>query len=807
MSNLIKITGLAKLEIDFVLALQETELSSFNLSYDLKEVNSIKDLQSFFFLEEDSTTLNKNLLERIRIDSSNFLINTCLFINRAFKEKVFIELITLREPKFNEEEEFFSLVFKHVLEQNLMFLHEQNIQASKANINFSIRVLNNDYITTRKDFTLNLIEDEKATVEANSEKEKMSNKSQSDFASKKDKSNRKSTNKTNKSTSSFKVKKEKEKKVKTLYEKLNYDFRDSNFFLIDFTTMLEDFINELLEIDNSKQQKEEANRANENIKLIDNEGGEVQDKEVKEDELESSLLRKSDKEKEKVDKSNIQEKKEEAINYHLKEILDLILFIFFNFQSVKKVVIFPRIPEEILGVLGSESIFLIREILSYSDLFIMEKEIAMLLTDLVSFEQGKENKEKKNNEVNFIKILKPVYTKIPRLCLLIENFQTLFILEQQPDTSLLLAHTDFKFNLFPDIEMQATHTKENYSIYSQQSIKSISKTAREKNELNLKAYELALEHNYSYLESIFFGGFLSRIIRKKSLKTCFTAGNNSVKRVLEILKLGMELPSDLNYYVIRIPKIKNSNKNEKLFGNEKSKDPMVLNKESNFILDCINLNDCRMKSYNPLYDNSLSTFFSSIPVRKHLNKLGFINRKGEILQDPDRKRMSNLKSKKLISEYEQEELKLQGIKENNQKMKLQIKNLFSGTIKNFQEVPIKELEKVTTVRNFKPISKKKLPSIPNYINQLSHKNYIYIKNNEPDLYAKNVSKQLKYPFNSKSKTKASLNHLGHTNQFQNPQEGTGTGVVFNNTGDFQSKNSKSNIYQEKEENQSKFSLI
>lgn len=702
-NNFIKIVGLTQVDLNFVLSFQIEELKDYSLSEDLRELDSITSLKEFINKNSNQPSTEKNkvtainvsddfeqtILERVRLDSENFVLNTALFTNRAYKEKVFIEILSLEEPRFTGEYEFFASVFKFITEQNFIFFVESNVLPATPNVQFTVKVLKQESVINEKSFSIcNPDKNDKTDKEKESKENEEKNKD--DFSM---------TGKATGMSNRRKIFNENSQKQSedNLYETLQYDFNGTSYFLLDLTNLLSveiESINSKENNNNESQQDEKSNKDNMSV--------------------------------------------EDRINSLLKKTYDLILYLFFNHPKVKKVILLPNIPDTVLGSFSSDSITLLRDIISYADIFIIEKELSELLIELLCIDSNKEV-NKKNSELIFIKLLKPIYTKIPRLCLLLDSFKTLFILEQQPDTSLLLAHTSFDFNLYPD--NLSNNSNSYYSSFnnknSRQPISNI------KNNSELKLYELTLKNKYFYLASVFFGGFMSRIINQKSFKTCFTAGNDSVKRVLEVLKLGIELPNDINYYMIIVPKKKkgdNRNKNS-LFGeNNIRKDAQTLNKESNFLLDCININECKMKRYNPLYDQSLSTFFSSFPVRKHLKTLGFINKIGEILQDPDKKRMSNLKSKKLINEYEQEEIKLLSIKENNIKMKLQIKNLFSGTIKNFQEVPIKELEKVTKVRNFKPISKQKLPSIPNQHKNLTSRDTLFAKNNNIDLYAKNVAK-------------------------------------------------------------------
>lgn len=761
--NFVKIVGLSNIDLSLVLSFHKEELNEFKLSENLEEINDVasvlkllkensnhlstieRDLANKENADDnkDSTTIpNVEILDRLRIDSNNFLINNSLFINKAFKEKVFVEIITLEEPKFEQEFSLFQNMFKYVTEQNFIFFVESNVVSAHTSIKFVIKVLKNDVVINSKEFIINSNKNDQDNF--NNKEENKETLEHNELTNNNNKSNTSVSNKVRKSKISNSNSPRRPKD--NFYDKLHYDFSGTGFFMLDLSNLLNI---EAIKFNNRKTNLENSTNDDNKNQYNNNENSDDKQQNANPNNLEYSTI------KEKQSSSVNEEQLFQLINKTLKKSLDLILYLFYNFPKTKKIISLPHLSDNILSTFSSESVFLIRDILSYADVFFLEKELAELLIELLSIENA--NKvDKKNTDLTLVKLLKPVYTKFPRLCLMNDNFDILHVIEQQPDTSLLLAHTQFNFSLFPGKEnFHNFHDTQN-SIGSKQTAQTgFSQTNRSKrlnmtnNEAIMKIYNLTLKNNYFYLESIFFGGFLSRLVHQKSFKTCFIAGNDSVKRVLEVLKLGVDLPNDVNYYLIRVPyKKKRSDsqaKNNPIFGNTKSSlDPITLNKESNFILDCANINDCRMRHYNPLYDQSLSTFFSGITVRTHLKKLGFINKKGEILQDPDRKRLSNIKSKKLINAYEQEELKLQSIKENNIKMKLQIKNLFSGTIKNFQEVPLKELEKVTQVRNFKPISKQKLPSIPNYLNELSPKTNLFVKNSHIDLYAKSVAKNAKF---------------------------------------------------------------
>ena len=71
-------------------------------------------------------------------------------------------------------------------------------------------------------------------------------------------------------------------------------------------------------------------------------------------------------------------------------------------------------------------------------------------------------------------------------------------------------------------------------------------------------------------------------------------------------------------------KEKISKENEKLFS-----------KENKFILYCTNVLKSRKKDYNPLFDENCAGYLLKERNLKHLRYIGFINKNGVILKDPD----------------------------------------------------------------------------------------------------------------------------------------------------------------------------
>ena len=144
-----------------------------------------------------------------------------------------------------------------------------------------------------------------------------------------------------------------------------------------------------------------------------------------------------------------------------------------------------------------------------------------------------------------------------------------------------------------------------------------------------------INENINYFICIFVGGFLSRYFHDKTFKTCINAGILCVNNMIEITKNNIDYITDLDFYnVVVSTRKKKNNKRERnklLFEIKKNKI-----KENGFYLDCTNLNSNKNEEYNALYDENCQTFLTNPLTKIHLQKQGFINRKGVILKDPDK---------------------------------------------------------------------------------------------------------------------------------------------------------------------------
>lgn len=364
-----------------------------------------------------------------------------------------------------------------------------------------------------------------------------------------------------------------------------------------------------------------------------------------------------------------------------------------HFPQVNTIITYPNIVDRI-GMLDMDSLDTFLRISELTDTFIFEKKEALYLFNLVNQlnSQDEKVKEEKNEQIIFLKLDKTKKPGHPKIGIFIDEFKRVSLIQQQSDSGLIVFHKDYTFDLIP---------------------KNVSTVMKEE-------YQKLIFINYEYLKSIFFGGFFSRLVHKKSFLSCYTAGVESAKRIIELLRFKMDFPSDPNFYLI---KIKAANKIN-------IEDEAMKNREHRFVLDCVNSDNSKLKTYNSLYDSNMESFYNSIHIRTHLKKVGFINKKGVILEDPDVKKLGVVKNKKLIRKYDEQQKDLLKIHETNVKRKIQISTLFNGDTTSLEKVKISELENFAKVLNFNPTHSKKLPSIKNHYKMKSKRN---------DLYAKAVS--------------------------------------------------------------------
>ena len=138
--------------------------------------------------------------------------------------------------------------------------------------------------------------------------------------------------------------------------------------------------------------------------------------------------------------------------------------------------------------------------------------------------------------------------------------------------------------------------------------------------------------NKTFFNSIYIGAFLSRLINDKLFKTCHSAGNLTIQNTIELLKNNIEYITDADFYNV-VVHYKKKQKERNFIDLENHK---IQSKENGFVLDCTNPFKAGTKEYNALTDINCGRFLGLKETKSHLKKVGFINKKGYLLPDPDK---------------------------------------------------------------------------------------------------------------------------------------------------------------------------
>ena len=156
--SIIRLCAIGNLEIELNLILRESEAKYFK--FDISKINKPNDLKQLFFSSEDTDydeeKVKINYFDYISLSSKNEFITTLLFINRAFKNKTFVELIMLNQMEFSYETSFLKGIIRQICVKNYFFLVENKIFNSPTSIKFNIKILkdDNDEVISSKSFEL-----------------------------------------------------------------------------------------------------------------------------------------------------------------------------------------------------------------------------------------------------------------------------------------------------------------------------------------------------------------------------------------------------------------------------------------------------------------------------------------------------------------------------------------------------------------------------------------------------------------------------------------------------------------------------
>ena len=264
-----------------------------------------------------------------------------------------------------------------------------------------------------------------------------------------------------------------------------------------------------------------------------------------------------------------------------------------------------------LKSLNLKTVESIIQILSISDILMLDKEDVHSLFNLIyqvkESHDGENLKQLPEKELtNYIYQTINFERKNNKVWLFFDNFQKINILEISPQNRKIIVDKTKELHLYPKIN----HT----------------------NQKVVEEYKQIIQKNYKVFRSIFFGGFLSKYLSshvdsKDSLKVFYSshlAAMEITKKILECTKNKIDLPSEKDFYLVKISPFKIDGEIQK---------EGLKTKEDRFVLDCNNQRSSRMKYYHPLFDGHLNMFFSSEINRQYLKDKGFINTNGFIMYD------------------------------------------------------------------------------------------------------------------------------------------------------------------------------
>lgn len=369
----------------------------------------------------------------------------------------------------------------------------------------------------------------------------------------------------------------------------------------------------------------------------------------------------------------------------------------------------------------------ILKLFNITDIFIFEKKDVINFYNNLFNEEKDENKEKKNDKKNLLeeffiyKIKTEKNNQKIKIGIFINDLKEMFLIQQDPKTNLILFQSKQNINIIPTIS----------------------------NEYHKKQYEELITLKYNSIKSVYIGAFLNRLIRQKSFENCLNSSLKCCIKYLNILKFDLDVPSIQNYY-----EIKNNKIHKKKINKEEIKNKLLENK---FVLDCTNLNN-KTHIYNSLYDENCVNFFNSKETRKHLQKQGFINKKGMILIDPEKNKdifctFSKKDKKDIFKNLQNKFYNIKEIRRNNDNMKDKLTQISLINQSSLKKYSFRDFDSInndnSSYRNFY------LPKIKNKNASMNKTPSIFKK--YENLYRENHKEDIKKFFGNRKKNLSEMN--------------------------------------------------
>ena len=670
--NAKKLCSLGILDININLTLTKTESEKYN--FDIDNYNEVSDLKNLFYPEEDSETNTNNDIDyfnHIFVSSDNNLINTLLYINRAYKSKTFIEFIMPNKLDFSENTKFIHNLLIDICNRNYLFIIENRLIDISSNIKFNINIIDDETKENIQHKTFDLFEINDLEIKINNEE----------------------------------LIDDSENKIFNL----DYNFDKADFFLVDLFSYKEILYKNKYDMEKFLYKIINGNKQIKIILIINEKCFSGYDF--------TALIEKY---REIIELSDIIFCDKNELNYFFRTFYNLkncsIDMMNGSHSNQSKINNSNRslnnasINNNIHNMNNANTI-------PGTKRDILNKKIPHNLIN---------NNE--NNNLDLIIFDNEKHRKnISRTSILFDNFFSVTIYEQIGTHMEIETKEIFHFKL----------KEEKYNFYSQ-TIKQI--------------------------YYIFIGGFLSRLIHNKSFRVCFYAGYLLLEKIIKNF-LKKKIIFKIDEYNILVPNEKKSLKEKILKQTEKILEEKK-SKEKGFILDCTNLNECKIKIYNPLLDNNCAGYLLKKNIFQHLKQNGFINKNGIVLKDPDKydksKSNNNMHKKKNNMKPIFIDNNNSNNNSNNIKLPLIQNNYICNTIiKNPDKEHKKEkIYSKTITNNFYKYKTIKINN-ENSKNKNKAKNGLYHENDKIEEYLVKTTKNFKEKNkgNSYSKTKALLKNI------------------------------------------------
>ena len=661
-----KLCSLGILDININLILTESQAEKYDFNID--DYNTVSDLKNLFYPLTTDYNTEIDYFKHIFLSSDNNLINTLLYINRAYKPKTFIEFIMPNKLDFGSNTKFVHNLLIDVCNMNYLFIVENKIIDVNSNIKFNINIIDEETKENIETKTFDLFEMNDLEIKINNNENDNEN-----------------LNENNDSV---------------LFN-LDYNFDKVDFFLVDLFSYKELLYKNKYDIEKFLYKVIGDNKQIKIILIINKNCFTGYDF--------TSLIEKY---REIIELSDIIFCDRKEINYFLRT--------YNNLQNCSN-----DINKGNSSITSKDNSINNNNYLPGINKDLLNKKIPYNLI----------NNTNENSNLDLIMFDNEKHRKnIPRISILFDSYFSSITLYEQIGTHMEI------------------DTKETFHF----------KLKQEKVDLFLKSGKI-----YYY---IFIGGFLSRLIHNKSFRVCFYAGYLLLEKIFKntIKKKNIFKIDDYN---VLVPNEKKGLKDKLIKLNEKILEDQKC-KEKGFVLDCTNLNECKIKIYNPLLDTNCASYLLKKNIFEHLKNKGFINKNGIVLKDPDKyeKNKFNIVQKKkkikpIFLDYDN--FKLPVIQNNN--------NICLTAKKTNEYLSLKKINKdkdktyYKTINNF--YGQKKLNAKPNpYNNKNINDNSktknklkagLFNENNKMEEYSLRTTKNFKVKknINSNPKKKIVINNI------------------------------------------------